>query len=98
ALDTEAGAEGAAAVHHVEVGVVERMRTGVAQLRRAPAWPRQAVIVAADLRQVLRRAQRHQVELVLVLHVRLEALRRLAAVAGRPAAAVDLAQEVLRRD
>ena len=38
---------------------------------------------------------REHVEVVLVRHVRLQALRRLAAVAGRPAAAVDLAQDVL---
>ena len=67
----------------------------MADLRLAPARPGQAVVVAADLRVVLRRAQRHEVELVLVLHMRLEALRRLPAIAGRPAAAVDLAQDVL---
>ena len=65
--------------------------------RRAPARPRQAVVVAADLRLVGLGAQRHQVELVLVLHVRLQPLRRLAGIAGGEAAAVDLAQQILRR-
>ena len=68
---------------------------GCLHFRRAPARPRQAVIVAADFRIVLRRAHRQQVELCLVLHVRLEALGRLAAIAGRPAAAVHLAQHIL---
>ncbi len=65
--------------------------------RRAPARPRQAVVVAADLRLVGLGAQRHQVELVLVAHMRLQPLRRLAGIAGREAAAVDLAQQILRR-
>ena len=63
------------------------------ELRRAPARPRQAVIVA--LGRAVLRPQRDQVEVLLVRHVQLQALRRLAAIAGRPAAAVDLAQDVL---
>ena len=64
-------------------------------LRRAPARPRQTVVVAADLRIVLGRAQRHQIELLLVPHVRLQPLRRLAGVAGAPASAIYFAQDVL---
>ena len=93
--DAEARAEGAAAVLGVQVGVVERVRPGMPDLRRAPARPRQAVIVAADLGLVGLGAQRHQVELVLVLHVRLQPLRRLAGIAGRESAAVDFAQQRL---
>jgi hypothetical protein len=40
-------------------------------------------------------AQRGGVELVLVLHVQLEALRRHAGIPDGPGAAVDLAQDVL---
>ncbi len=61
----EAGAERAAAVLGVKVGVVERMRARMLDLRRAPARPRQAVIVAADLGLVGLGAQGHQVELAL---------------------------------
>ena len=64
--------------------------------RLAPARPRQSVIIAADLRIVLGRAHRHKVELVLVLHMRFQALRRLTAIAGRPTPAVHLAQHILR--
>ena len=90
-------AERAAAVLGMKVGVVERMRARMPDLRRAPAWPWQAIIVAADLGLVGLGAQRHQVELALVLHVRLQPLRRLAGVAGREAAAVDFAQQVFGR-
>ncbi len=65
------------------------------ELRRAPARPRQAVIVA--LGGTILRPQRHQIEVLLVRHVQLEPLGRLAGVTGRPAAAIDLAQDVLRR-
>jgi hypothetical protein len=41
ALDTEAGAERPAAVHDVQVGVVERVGAGMLELRGAPARPRQ---------------------------------------------------------
>src|SRR3546814_2738828 len=61
----------------------------------APARPGQAVVVAADLRRVLRRPKGNDIELVLMLHMRLEALRRLAAITGRPAAAIDLPQKIL---
>ena len=47
ALDAEARAEGAAAVHGGEIGVVEQRRARMLDLRRAPARPRQAVVVAA---------------------------------------------------
>ena len=93
----ETRAERAAAVLGVKVGVVERMRSRMLDLRRAPARPRQAVIVAADFRLVGLGAQGHQVELALVLHVRLQPLRRLAGIAGRESAAVDFAQQVFRR-
>ena len=93
ALDAEAGAEGAAAVLHGHGGVVEDRRARMAHLRRAPARPRQAVVVAADVGARWPARKRHDVELALVLHVRLEPLGRLAAVAGRPAAAIDLAQD-----
>src|SRR3546814_12788993 len=61
----------------------------------APARPGHAVVVAADLRRVLRRPKGNDIELVLMLHMRLEALRRLAAITGRPAAAIDLPQKIL---
>ena len=63
------------------------------ELRRAPARPRQAVVVA--LVRAGRGLLREHVEVFLIRHVRLQPLRRLAAVAGRPAAAVDLAEDVL---
>ena len=62
-------------------------------LRRAPARPGQAVIVA--LARAVLGPQRDEVEVLLVRHVQLQPLGRLAAVAGRPAAAVHLAQDVL---
>src|SRR3546814_6171923 len=65
------------------------------EFRLAPAGPGKAVIVAADLRIVLRRAQRNQVELGLVAHMRLETHGRLPAIAGRPTPAVHLPQHVL---
>ena len=67
------------------------------EFRRSPARPRQAVVIAADFGIVLRRPQRDQIEFGLVAHMRLEPLGRLAAIAGRPAAAIDLAQDVLGR-
>ena len=93
ALDAEAGTEHAAAVHCGEVGVVEQRRTGMPDLGRAPAWPRQAVVVA--LVRARRRPLGEHVEVGLIRHVRLDALRRLAAVAGRPAAAIHFAKNVL---
>src|SRR5215510_180224 len=68
------------------------------ELRRAPTWPWQTVDVTADFRIVLRRAQRDHIEFGLISHVAFESLRRLAAIAGRPAAAIDFAQDVFRRD
>ena len=64
--------------------------------RRAPARPRQAVVVA-----LVRTADcllRQHVEVFLVRHVRLQPLRRLTAVAGGPAAAVDLGAELHPRE
>src|SRR5262249_59058502 len=57
-FQAEAGAERAAAVHHMEISVVERMGAGVPQLRRAPTRPWQTVIVAADFRNSLSRGRR----------------------------------------
>ena len=95
ALHAEARAERAAAFLDREVGVVEQRRARMPELRRAPARPRQAVIVT--LVRPGRGLLGEHVEVFLVRHVRLQPLRRLAAVAGRPAAAVDLAQKVLGR-
>ncbi len=95
ALETKARPERTAAIHHGEVGVVEQRRARMFHLGRAPARPRQAIIVAADFRIVLGRTHSDQIELGLILHVRLDALRRLPAIAGRPAAAIDLTQNVL---
>ena len=97
ALDAEAGAERAATFLYRQAGVVEDRRSRVPEFRRSPAWPRQAVIIAADFGIVLRCPQGDQVELRLVLHVGFEALRRLTAISGRPPAAIDLAQNVLGR-
>ena len=97
AFDTEPGAERAAAFLHRKIGVVEDRRAGMLELRRSPARPRQAVIVAADFRVILRRPHGHQIEFGLVLHVSLEPFGRLPAIARRPAAAIDLAQNIFRR-
>src|SRR3546814_1605895 len=51
-------------------------------LRRAPAWPRHAVIFAVARPAV--GPKRGQVECVLVGHMQPEPLRRLAGVADRP--------------
>ena len=40
ALDTEPGAEGAAALLHGKIGVVKDRRARMLELRRSPAWPR----------------------------------------------------------
>ena len=98
ALDTETGAESAAAVLDALGGVVEQRRARMLDFRRAPARPGQTVIVAADLGRILGRAHADQIERGLVLHVRLEPLRRLAAIAGREAAAVHFPQHVLGRN
>src|SRR5262245_60613567 len=92
-LDAEAGAEGAAAIHDMQVGIVEGVGPRVLELRRAPAGPRQAVVVA--LARPVAGPQRHQIEVLLVGHVQLEALGRLPAIARRPATAVDFTQNVL---
>src|SRR6516225_9129761 len=59
----------------------------------APARPGEAVVVAFTLTILC--AQRDEIEVLLVRHVQLEPLRRLTAVAGRPSAAIDFAQDVL---
>src|SRR5262249_53177102 len=86
ALHAEARAERAAAILHRQMGIVEDRAAGMPQLRRPPAGPRQPVDVAADFRVVPGGPQRDEVEFGLVAHVRLEALGRLAAIAGRPPA------------
>ena len=93
ALDAEARTEHTAAIHRGEVCIVEQRRAGMFDLGRAPARPRQAVVVA--LVRALRRPLGEHVEVGLVRHMRLDALRRLAAVAGRPAAAIHFAENVL---
>src|SRR5499426_2362898 len=93
ALHAEAGTECAAAIHHVQIGVVERVGARMLEFGRSPARPRQAVIIAFS-RTVLG-PQADELEVLLVGHVELEALRRLAAIAGRPATTIDLAQDVL---
>src|SRR6266478_7615721 len=65
-----------------QVGVVEDRSPGMPQFRSSPARPRQAVVIAADLGIVLRRSEGHQVEFMLIAHMRLEPLGRLAAIAG----------------
>jgi hypothetical protein len=94
ALQTKARAERAAAFLDRKVGVVEQRRARVLEFRRAPAWPRQTVIVAFV--RTGGRLLRAHVEIALVRHVRLQALGRLSAVARRPAATIDLAQQVFR--
>src|SRR5262245_4649243 len=68
------------------------------ELLRAATRPRQAVGDATYFRIVLWRPQRDHIEFGLISHVALESLRRLAAIASRPAAAIDFAQDVFRRD
>ena len=95
ALDAEARAERAAAVHDVEVRVVEQRRAGMLDLRLSPST---ATAVRNNRPCTGRRLARSgdQIEILLVRHVQLETLRRLAAIAGRPAAAIHLAQDVFR--
>src|SRR5262249_30861912 len=64
-------------------------------LRCPPARPRQAIIVT--LARPVLCPQRDEVEILLVRHMELKTFGRLAAITGRPAAAVDLAQDVLGR-
>src|ERR1700736_4504012 len=66
ALDTETRAERAAAFFHRQIRVVKNGCAGMPELRRAPAWPWKTVIIASYLRVIFRRAQRHQIEFVLV--------------------------------
>jgi hypothetical protein len=76
-----------------EIGVVEDMRAGMAHLAACPSTARAGRNSRRRYRRALRGAQRHDVELVLVRHMQLQPLGRLAGIAGRPAAAVDLAQQ-----
>ncbi len=94
ALDTEVGAEAAAAVHDVLAVVVEVRRAGVLELGRPVARPRQAEVVAVAGAAL--GLQRAHVERAHVLHVELEPLGRLPGVADREAAAIDLAQDRFR--
>src|ERR1700722_3320740 len=96
-LHAEPGPERGASLFHRKIRVVKDRRAGMVELRRSPAWPRQAVVVAADFRIVLWRPHRDKVELGLVAHMRLEPFGRLSAITGRPAATIDLAREILRR-
>ena len=67
---------------------------------RIPACPSMATAGRSSrrrLRSVLRRAQRDQIESFWFFMCALSRSGDLAAIAGRPAAAVDLAQEVLGR-
>src|ERR1700730_7716866 len=91
------GRERNAAFLHRQIGVVEDRRARMPELRRSPAWPGQTIIISTDFRIILRRPQGDQIELGLVLHMSLEPLGGLSAIARRPAAAVDLAQDILRR-
>ena len=59
----------------------------------APARPRQPVVIA--LAGAVLGAKRDQIEILLVRHVQLDPLRRLAGVTGAPGSAVHLAQNVL---
>src|SRR3546814_4241678 len=68
-------------------------RAGVLHLRRAPAWPRQSVILAVAWSAV--GAQGRRVEGVLIGHVQPQPLGRLAGIADRPGTPVDLAGDVL---
>ena len=72
------------------------MRTGMLDLRLAPARPGQTIIIATDFRRIGRRAQRHEIELVAIFEMRLETLRALARIARRPATAVDFTQHAFR--
>src|SRR6185312_8744456 len=96
ALDAEARAERAAALLDRQLGVVEHGRAWMPEFRCAPTWPRQAVDVA--LARPVGSPQRLDVEVLLIGHMQLQPLRRLAAVACGPSAAIDLAQDVLGRD
>ena len=93
ALDAEPGAETATAIHHRKIGVVKERRARMFDLGRAPARPRQSVVVAFV--RTGRGALSEHVEVGLMRHVRLEPLRRLTAVAGRETAAVHFAQNIL---
>jgi hypothetical protein len=72
-FDAEAGAERAAAIHDMEMSVVELVSAGMLELGTAPARPRQAVVVA--LGRTVGCPQRNQFEVLLVRHVELEPLR-----------------------
>ena len=92
AFEAKARAEGAAAILHRDIRIVEDMRARMAELRSPPAGPGQAVEITAHFVSIGGRAQIDQIELVLVGHMRLEPLGTLTRIADRPAAAIDLAQ------
>src|SRR6516164_5178865 len=95
AFDTEPGPETAAAVHDREIRVVEQRCPRVLDLGLTPARPGQTVIIA--LVRAGPRTLREHVEIGLMGHMRLEPLRRLAAIAEREAATIHLAKNVLCR-
>ena len=93
ALHAEPGAEGQAAFRDALGHVVQVGRAGMPHLGGAPAGPRHTVILA--VRRSAHGLQRCLVERVLVGHVQLEPLRRLAGIADGPHARVDLEGDVL---
>ena len=78
----------------MQIGIVEDMRARMAHFRRAPARPRQAVEIALDFcRRIRLGAQRHQIKLILMRHMRLQAFRRLTRIARADRAAIDFTQD-----
>src|SRR3546814_9562799 len=68
-LHAETGSERASAIHDVKARVVEIGRARMPEFRLAPAGPGKAVIVAADLRIVLRRSEEHTSELQSLMRI-----------------------------
>ena len=91
-FDPEARTECPAAIADIEVGVIEDMRARMLDIGCAPARPWQAVIIAFG--RAVFSAQRDQIEILLVGHMRLQPFGGLSGIAGRPAAAVDFAQNI----
>mmetsp|Transcript_29686 Transcript_29686/g.58842 ORF Transcript_29686/g.58842 Transcript_29686/m.58842 type:complete len:626 (+) Transcript_29686:852-2729(+) len=89
-LHAKARTEGQPPLSHRLGHVIEVRRARVIHLGRAPAGPWQTVVIA--IRRTTHRLQRGAVERVLVRHVLLDPLGRLAGVTHRPHAAIDLAQ------
>ena len=91
-LDPETGTEAETAFGDRLVCVVKQRCARMTHFGRAPARPRKTVVVTINL--TTNSLQRCLVEDVLVRHVRLHALRRLAGVADRPHALVEFAGHV----